>query len=135
MKHHGDCPLNKRPHSITVLSCLFILVGSVALVYHLLPQHIGEFRSPGELMWVCGVRVLAIIAGAFMWFGFNWARWLLVIWIAFHVVISAFHSLFEVTVHASLFVLITWFLFRPAAGVYFNTRPGAPPEMQNQNEA
>lgn len=127
--------MKKRPLSITILSCLFIAVGCVALVYHLLPQHIGEFHSAGELVWVCAVRTLAIVGGAFMWFGFNWARWLLVIWIAFHVVISAFHSLFEVTVHGALFVLITWFLFRPAAGVYFNTRTGAPPKMENQKEA
>ena len=126
--------VKKRPISIAVLSGRFIAVGCVALVYHLLPQHRGESHSTAELAWICGVRALAIVAGAFMWFGFNWARWLLAAWIAFHVGISAFHSLFEVTVHGALFVVITWFLFRPAAGAFFKARTQVPVQMPSRSQ-
>ena len=37
-------------------------------------------------------RLLQIVAGVFMLYGRNWARWLLVAWIAFHIVVGALHS-------------------------------------------
>jgi hypothetical protein len=105
--------MNKRPRSITIISWIFIAVGVIALTYHL--------RPPFErgLVWICFVRLLAIVGGAFMLFGFNWARWLLVVWIGSHVFLSMFHSLFEVAVHGLLFAVIAFFLFRPAASAYF----------------
>src|SRR5262249_10626010 len=118
--------MNKRPRSVTVISWLFIGVGVIALTYHLVPQHIAEVKTHAsignELVWVCLVRLLAIVAGVFMLLGFNWARWLLVVWIAYHVVLSAFHSWFEVIVHGLLFGLIVCFLFMPRASQVFRSR-------------
>jgi hypothetical protein len=54
--------------------------------------------------------------------GNNWARWLALAWIAFHVVVSFFHSLQEVVVHSLLFMLIAYFLFSPEARAYFRHR-------------
>jgi hypothetical protein len=51
--------------------------------------------------------------------GHNWARWLALAWIGCHVILSAFHSVFEVAVHGLLFAAIAYFLFRPRATRYF----------------
>lgn len=71
-------PMIKRPLSITVIGWLFITVGTIALGYHLLPQHIQEVRS--QLIWICVIRGAAVVGGVFMLYRFNWARWLLVVW-------------------------------------------------------
>jgi len=105
--------MRKRPLSITIISWIFIAVGIVALSYHLL--HPSE---PG-LVWICLVRVLAIVGGVFLLYGCNWARWLLVIWMGFHVVVGAVHSPGSLLVHGFLFAVIAYFLFRPQASVYF----------------
>jgi|SRR5947207_6311264 len=115
--------MNNRPLSITVIGWVFIAVGCVALGYHLLPQHIDELKGPGTpataLVLICLIRALAIVGGVFLLRGFNWARWLVVGWLAYHVILSAFHSLFEVAVHGALFGLIAYFLFRQPASSFF----------------
>jgi hypothetical protein len=122
--------LNKRPLSITVIGWVFIAVGSIALGYHLQPQHTAEFRAhpslENELIWVCLVRVLAIVSGVFMLRGWNWARWLLVMWLAYHVALSALHSVFEVVVHGLLFGVIVYFLFRTPANAFFRRTSVSP---------
>ena len=49
----------------------------------------------------------------------NWARWLALAWIVFHVGISLFHPLPELLIHAAICVLIAWLLFRPATARWF----------------
>ena len=111
--------MNNRPTSVTIISWVFVAAGVVGLVYHA-----GEFRTlrPIEYALVCFVRVLAIVGGAFLLRGRNWARWLVTAWIAFHVVLSIFHTPVELVVHALLFALVAYFLFRPAASAYFRLR-------------
>jgi hypothetical protein len=43
----------------------------------------------------------------------NWARWLVLARIGFHVIISFFDSLQKIAAHGLMFVLTTYFLFRP----------------------
>jgi len=109
---------NHRPRSITIISWLFIAVGSVGVLYH-----VSEFTTQRlfdyGLVGVCLVRLLAIASGAFMLRGFNWARWLLVVWMVYHVILSAFHSPLQVLVHAVIFGVVAYFLFRPEASAYF----------------
>lgn len=83
--------------------------------------HLTELKAlyRQELVWVCFVRLLAILSGVFMLRGFNWARWLLIVWLAYHVVLSAFHSPMEVVVHGLLLCVVAYFLFRPAVSAYF----------------
>jgi hypothetical protein len=110
--------MNKRPLSVTIISWLFIAAGAVGFTYH-----ITEFKAQGQfqyaLVWISLVRLLAILAGLFMLRGRNWARWLLLVWIAFHVVLSAFHTLSELAMHGVLFAVVAYFLFRPKASAYF----------------
>ena len=117
-----------RPVSITVISCVCIAVGTIALAAGLLSP--GGADSPGtvtdvkplrlgELGLVLGVRALLVVGGAFLLRDRNWARWLLVVWLGYHVVLGALHSLFGFTIHILLFAIVTYFLFRPLASAYF----------------
>jgi len=56
----------------------------------------------------------------FMLRGQNWARWLALLWMATHVVISAFHPMRELVIHSVVFVLIAYLLFRREAREYFS---------------
>ena len=111
-------PMNKRPLSITALGWLFIVVGACSLISHL-SKSTGQRTFGSELMWICLIQLLAVLGGAFTLRGLNWARWLLVAWMAFHLVVSAFHSWRELLTHILLFGVIGYFLFRPAASAYF----------------
>lgn len=110
--------MDKRPITVTVISWLLIAAGVASLVYHFTetkPQTLLQ----GENILIFLVRLLAIICGVFMLRGRNWARWLAVAWIGFHVVLSFFHSTRQVSVHALLFGLFALVLFRPEAQSYF----------------
>ena len=65
-------------------------------------------------------RAVGIVAGVFMLRGRNWARWLLVLWIAFHIVVSALHSMLQLLMHVVIFSIVLYFLFRRPASTYFN---------------
>ena len=106
---------DKRPVSVVVLACLYIGVGAAGFVFHF---H-ESLASPQSGVWIELTEALAVIAGAFMLRGQNWARWLAVAWIAFHVVLSAFGRLTEVAIHAVFLAVIAWLLFRPGAARYF----------------
>ena len=66
--------------------------------------------------------MIAVLCGILMLRDCNWARWLLVVWILFHVVFSFFHSLLQVAVHGLLFGIVLFFLFSPRASAYFRPR-------------
>lgn len=110
----------QRPRSITIISWIFIVFGTIALLS-------GVVRG-GDLVshWYVHLsRFLQIVAGVFMLYGRNWARWLLVAWITFHIIISALHSVFFLLMHVAIFSVILFFVFRRSASAYFlapNTR-------------
>ncbi len=108
--------MNKRPISVTVLACLLITMGAVGIAYHF-----TEFRSTpsGEYALVLFVRLLAIVCGVYLLLGRNWARWLAMAWIAFHVGLSYFHSMQQMAFHAVVLAVFAVVLFRPAANRYF----------------
>lgn len=105
--------MNKRPLSITIIGWLFIAVGIVGLAYH--STHVKD----KDAVWILFVRVLAIVAGVGMLLCQNWARWLTVAWLAYHVYLSLHHAISELIVHALLFVMIAFFLFRRSSNACF----------------
>ena len=115
--------MKKRPLSVTIICWIFIVFGAIALLYGLLPSgHTNASQRMADLKghWYVHVsRIVQILCGVFMLYGFNWARWLLVVWIAFHIVISILHSPFQLLVHSVLFAVILYFLFRRPASAYF----------------
>ncbi len=109
----------RRPLSITIISWLFILFGSIALIG-------GFVTTDLKSHWYIHLsRLLQIVAGVFMLYGRNWARWLLVAWIAFHIVISALHSVLFLLMHVAIFSVILFIVFRRRASAYFNAEAPA----------
>ena len=117
--------MNKRPHTVTVIGCIFLVAGATGLAYH-----ITEFNAQrpfeSDVIWVLLVRLLAILGGLFLLRGSDWARWFLLIWIAYHVILSAFHSMFELIMHSLLFAAIAYFLYRPRVSAYFRDMRASP---------
>ena len=115
--------LNQRPHSVTAIGCLFMVAGLVGLAYHATQfKTLNPFQY--DIALVCLVRLLAILAGIFVLLGRNWARLLLLVWLAYHVILSAFHSASALITHSVLLAVVAYFLFRPPASAYF--RPALP---------
>jgi hypothetical protein len=115
---------NGRPVSVTIMNWVFIATGSVGILYHIREFN---FHDPfgNDVPLVTAIRLLAILGGGFALHGRNWARWLLLIWIAYHVALSAAHPLPELIVHSLLLVVVVCVYFRPPASAYFrgvNTR-------------
>jgi hypothetical protein len=109
---------NKQPLSVTILGYVYIGVGSIGFVYHLreiLARHAFHYDD----LLVELTEFVAIVCGAFMLRGHTFARWIALAWIAFHVVLSAFHPFHEFAIHCLLCVAIAWVLFRPEAARYF----------------
>ena len=109
--------MNKRPVPITILACLYLIVGTIDFVVHLrqpLARH--AFRYDDALIEV--TQLIAIVCGLFMLRGRNWARWLAFAWIAFHVPLF-FDSLHNAVMHVLLFGLIVYCLFRSDSSAYF----------------
>jgi len=108
--------MKKRPLLVTAISWLLIASGVAGLGFH-----ITEFAAANKLDYVLVslVRALAIVAGGFMLQGSNWARWLSMLWISFHVVISAFHPITELALHILVFAAFAFVLFRSDAADYF----------------
>jgi uncharacterized membrane protein len=126
--------MSKRPLSITIIGWIFILTGGIGLLYHLTELNL-QHPFDDDVLWVCSVRVLAVVGGVFLLYGFNWARWLLVVWMGFHIIISAMHSPLQLLVHSLLFGVILFFLFRPRASAYFRAKSAEPPVVPQTDNA
>jgi hypothetical protein len=113
---------SKRPISVTIIACVYLAVGAAGFVGHfreLLAHH-------QDAVGIEFTEFVAILCGVFLLMGHNWARWLAVAWIAFHVVLSAFHSFAEFAIHSLFCALIAWVLFRPEATRYFHAARSEP---------
>src|SRR5262245_43666148 len=112
----------KRPLPVTIISCIILAAGLMGLFYHM-----KEFnpKQPlgNDVIWVLFVRALAIICGVHMLRGRNWARWLTLCWMAYHVILSSFHSWSELATHSLLFAVFAFCLSRPSVTRYFHAAP------------
>lgn len=110
--------MKRAPAVVLIVSIIYIATGAIGLTHH-----ISDFKGHSlqyGLVLIALLRLAAIISGIFMLLGKSWARWLAIAWIAFHVVISFLNSVQQVLVHAVIFVLIGYLLFRPEARAFFN---------------
>ena len=104
----------KRPYEVTVAGWLFIVIGTLNTAWHLWK---GAFD-----LWMVPILFLtasAIVAGVFLLRGARWARWLAVAWVAFHVGVSALHSLSAALPHVALLLVIGYVLLGPPTSEYF----------------
>jgi hypothetical protein len=110
-----------RPLPVIIVSILFIISGVAGIVYHL-----KEFFEPGaelyELLWIQLVRVLAIVCGILLLIPVNWARWLAIAWLMYHIVISALHSTPEMIAHIVFLLVVIVLLYMPESSVFFRKK-------------
>ena len=104
----------KRPFQVTLLGWLFVVVGVLSTTYHLLKGPLDRWTVPILL-----VGTIAIVAGVFLLRGAGWARWLVLGWLTFHVVVSAFNSLSDALAHVVFLSVVAYFLLGPPTSKYF----------------
>ncbi len=109
MKHNG------RPTSVSIIGWVYLAVGGIGFLYHS-PELFSQRR---DSFWVASFELLAVVSGVFLLRGRNWARWLALAWMAFHVLISV-GAPDKLTVHFLFLAVIAWFLFRPEVVRYFH---------------
>src|ERR1700682_6455531 len=95
----------KRPFQVTVLGCLFIIAGLVGLGYHLSERPLDRW-----IVLISTIRIIAVVGGVFLLLGHGWARWLMLAWLALHVVVSAFQSLSDSVAHVALLMVTGYVL-------------------------
>lgn len=107
----------KRPFQVTTLGWLFIAVGILlSTIYHLWKGPLDRWTVPILL-----VGIIALVAGVFLLRGAGWARWLVLAWLAFHVVVSALNSLSDAMPHFVLLLVVGYFLLGPPTSKYFQS--------------
>src|SRR5947209_8494061 len=119
--------MNGRPVSVTLVGLVYICAGIAGIAYHFHEFTPHPFEK--AVVMPVFVRITAIVAGAYLLAGKDWARWLAVAWMAFHVVLSAFHSRSASAMHAVFLIVIVYFLFRPEATRY--VRSGSRARMEH----
>jgi hypothetical protein len=110
--------MNKRPLSVTIIACVYIAVGAMGFAYHL-KEFSASHAFQNDFIAIELIRLVAIVCGVFLLRGRNWARWLALAWIAFHVILSAFHAWSQLAIHSLFCAVIAWLLFRPESARYF----------------
>jgi hypothetical protein len=124
-----------RPRTIAIIGWLFTLFGAVALAggSAWIARELAAGRGAAleaqlyrELLPMAITWILALVGGVLLLRGENRARWVLVAWAGFHVVISLFHSTAELATHGVVLVVLLFFLYRPTASAFFgHVRPAA----------
>lgn len=116
--------MKKRPIAVILIAVLIMLSGIFGLV-----GDVMNFKSIAtdhyETVWAVCVHALGIVAGVFMLRGQNWARWLAVAWMAFHVALSWGGPRGELVMHSILLVLFAYGLFRADARPFFAAKSRA----------
>ena len=115
--------MRKRPLAATITGYVYIAAGTAGFLYHF-TELLRRPAQPDAFL-VEFIRLLAIVAGVFLLRGRNWARWLALAWMGYHVILSAFHALPEFAIHFVLLMVIGWALLRPPANRYFSGVPVA----------
>ena len=110
----------KRPVPVWIVVAVYLLVGVMGFVYHFSELTAGH----QDAIAIELTELLAVIAAVGLLMRKNWARWLALAWVVFHVVISIFHPLRELLIHAALCIVIAWLLFRPSTARWFQQSSG-----------
>jgi hypothetical protein len=113
--------LKKCPLPLAVLSCLLAATGVLGIAAQPV-RFWTEHHFELDMVWAGLVSAVAIVSGVYMLRGNNWARWLAMAWIVFHVVLSLFHAWQQVAIHGVIFAAFAFFLFRPEANVFFRPK-------------
>jgi hypothetical protein len=116
--------MKRAPLPVIVISVLIMLSGAFGL-YGAWLTFVARPDDHSDALLAAAVNVLGIVAGVFVLRGHNWARWLAVAWMGFHVAISFGHPRQELIVHSILLVLFAYGLFRADARPFFSSKSTA----------
>jgi hypothetical protein len=108
----------KRPLSVTIVGWFFIAAGAIGFFYHL-RELMAQTPLEKDAVWILTLRLLAIAGGVLVLNGKNTGRWLLIAWLAYHVVLSYFHEITQLITHAVLLIIVAAALFYGNAGKFF----------------
>ena len=72
-----------------------------------------------DRFYVTLTGVLALVSGIFIYKGKSWARWLCIVWMAAHVVLSLWHPWFQLIIHALMLLVLLYFLTWSRSANYF----------------
>ncbi len=112
--------MKNHPLPVIIVSFVFIVAGLAGFIYHL-----QDFFAPGaivqDLVGVEVVRIIAVICGLLLLRGVNWARWLAIAWMLFHVIISAFNSFPQMIAHIVILLIVIILLYLPVSSRFFQT--------------
>ena len=117
----------KRPLSITVTGWLFVVTGGVGIVAASLGladpasrnTPVPDVHHLTDFALAAGSGLLAAVGGIFVLRGLDWARWVLVVWMAAHIVLSLLHSTVQLIAHVAIFAPLLYLLFHPRASGFF----------------
>jgi len=115
--HRG--PGAPLPAAVAGIAGLYVLVGLINCGNQLWPWITGH-GWPADAGWILAVDGLALVLGVFLFLGHNWARWTAAAWLGGHVIGMALYSRSQLAVHAVIFALIAYALFRHDASRFFN---------------
>jgi hypothetical protein len=110
-----------RPIPVIVVSVLFILTGCIGFIYHTKDLFEPNYVL-SEVIWILILRIVAVLCGVLLLCRINWARWLAVAWMLYHVVIGALNSTGEMIAHIIFLVIIAVLLFLPVSSKYFRLK-------------
>ena len=113
--------LRSCPKTVFAIGLLVIAFGLLDMRRGLSPIFSQAALGKGESIEILVIGVAALVGGTWTIWGRNWARWLVAVWIALHVALSALDPL-TLAVHAAIFIVAVAGLFNPAASRYFQSR-------------
>ena len=108
----------RRSPSILVVGALFLALGVVDVYQGAAPILRSAWAPATDDLQVLAIGIAALVGGAFVLRGRNWARWLLAGWMLFHVAISIVHP-GQLAAHVVIFGFLAFLLFRPSAREHF----------------
>jgi hypothetical protein len=113
-------PTRPRPWSLIAVAVIFLALGVLDIARGLAPLFASapRWHMAADDVEVLAVGIAAIVGGVYLLKGRNWARWLLAVWMAFHVAISIGQPK-QLVAHLAIFGFIAFLLFRPGASASF----------------
>jgi hypothetical protein len=103
-------------------------------------RSLAEFKSQHSFQyaWFCAGPVVAVICGALMLRGVNWARWVFILWfgynLASNIIRLPLRQLAPGLLIGVLFGAAVYLLFRPAAAAFFCGRALVTPQAPFTHE-
>jgi hypothetical protein len=118
----GEAPIaRRRTPSVLAVGVLFLVLGAMDVYRGIGPLIATTSPLAAENMQLLAIGIAALVGGAFVLRGQNWARWLLAVWMLLHVAISVGQPR-QFIGHLMIFGFVAFLLFRPGARSHFGPK-------------